>query len=64
MGYKIIPNGFVFELDDGDVSVWIDQEEIYMRAVDRGSRDPVELSPKDARQLAAALLELADRIHD
>jgi hypothetical protein len=53
-----------FELFGGDVRVWIEQEEIHMKAVDRGSRDPVELTPTMARELAAVLLELADRTDD
>jgi len=64
MGYKVVNDRPVFQLLDGDVSVWIDQEEIYMKAVDRRSRDPVELTPKEARELAAVLLEMADRTDD
>jgi hypothetical protein len=64
MGYKVVHDRPVFQLLDGDVSVWIDQEEIYMKAVDRRSRDPVELTPSEARQLAAVLLEMADRLDD
>jgi hypothetical protein len=52
----------VFKLLDGDVRVWIEQEEIHMIAVERGA--PVELTPKMARQLAAVLLEMADRTDD
>lgn len=54
----------IFQLFDGDVRVWIEQEEIYMIAHDPKYHDPVELTPKMARQLAAVLLELADRTDD
>lgn len=47
-----------FELMDGDVRVWIEQETVHMIAIDRG--DPVELPAFMARELAAALLRMAD----
>jgi hypothetical protein len=53
-----------FELFDGDVCVWIEQEAIHMKAHDRRSRDPVELTETMARELAAVLLELAARLDD
>jgi hypothetical protein len=53
-----------FELFGGDVRVWIEQEAIHMKAVDRRSRDPVELTEAMARELAAVLLEMAARLDD
>jgi hypothetical protein len=54
-----------FELFDGDARVWIEQEEIHMIARDHLSKtDPIELTPRMARELASVLLELADRTDD
>jgi hypothetical protein len=65
MGYKVGHNGPLFELLDGDVYVWVVPDEaIYLKAVDRRSRDPVELTPTMARELAAVLLEMAARLDD
>jgi hypothetical protein len=56
--------GSVFELLDGDVRIWVEQEAIHMIAGDLQHRDPVELTSKMARQLAIALKEMADRLED
>jgi hypothetical protein len=53
-----------FELFNGDVRVWIEQEAIHMVARDPRSHDPVELTEAMARRLAAVLLELAARLDD
>jgi hypothetical protein len=53
-----------FQLVDGDVRVWIEQEAIHMIAHDPQYHDPVELTSTMARQLAAVLLDGADRLHD
>ncbi len=45
----------------GDLSVWIEQEAIHIKSVDKYG-DPVELSESEARFLAAQLLRLADKI--
>ncbi len=62
MGDKASHNRSAFELLDGDVRVWIEQEAIHIIAVDR--RDPVELTEVMARELAAALLEMAAQLDD
>jgi hypothetical protein len=65
MGNEASNNRSVFELLDGSVRVWVEPEEaIYMIAVDPQHRDPVELTSKMAKQLAAALQEMADRLDD
>jgi hypothetical protein len=51
-----------FQLLDGDVAVWIEQESIHLRASERQSGDPVELTADLAKRLAAALLEMADAL--
>ncbi len=51
-----------FRLLDGDVRAWIEQESIHLIAKDGKFNDPVELTAKMARQLAAALTELASRV--
>jgi hypothetical protein len=44
----------------GDVAVWVDgQMNLHVKAI-VGQRDPVELSPDEARILAAILLGLAE----
>ncbi|SOD73464.1 hypothetical protein SAMN05892883_2760 [Jatrophihabitans sp. GAS493] len=46
-----------------DVDLWLDGDEpIMLRAFD--GNDPVELTAQDAKDLAVALLELADRAED
>jgi hypothetical protein len=52
----------LFEFEDGDVQVWVEQESIHLRACDGAYRDPVEITSKTARQLAERLKELADII--
>jgi hypothetical protein len=65
MGYRAGKTRPVFELLNGDVRLWAEPEEgIYMRAVDSKSRDPVELTSKMAKELAAVLLEMADQLQD
>jgi hypothetical protein len=54
----------LFEFEDGDVQVWVEQESIHLRACDGASRDPVEITCKTVRQLAEKLKELADIIDD
>ena len=55
-------NGFEFE--GGEIQVWIEQEQIHIIACDKKYRDLVELKADTARELAAKLLDLADRIGD
>jgi hypothetical protein len=65
MGDNASHNQSVFKLLDGSVRVWVEPEEaIYMMAVDPKYRAPVELTSKMAKQLAAVLLEMADRLDD
>jgi len=52
----------VFEFESGDVQMWIEQESIHILACDENYRDPVELTPDTARQVAQKLNELADLI--
>ncbi|HZL36259.1 MAG TPA: hypothetical protein VFC78_13155 [Tepidisphaeraceae bacterium] len=48
-----------FELMNGDVRIWIEQESIHIAASDRTHHDPVEITAKMARALAAKLDEMA-----
>ena len=57
-----MPEKKVFELDGGEVTIWIEQESIHILACDKSHRDPVELTSDSARQLAQRLNELADLI--
>jgi hypothetical protein len=51
----------VVTIVEDDVYLWIEQEDtIHLRATHKG--DPVELTPKEARRLAEALVRLADKI--
>jgi hypothetical protein len=52
----------IFELVNGDVRLWVEQETIHLAAFDRPHCDPVELSTKMARALAAKLKEMADKL--
>ena len=52
----------IFQFEDGDVQIWIEQESIHVRAHDASFKDPVELTADTARQIARKLNELADAI--
>ena len=54
----------IFALMNGDVRMWIEQEVIHLVAFDRPYHDPVELTTEMARELAAKLREMADKIGD
>jgi hypothetical protein len=54
----------IFQLLGGDIRVWIEQEAIHMIANDRRHNDPVELTGKEARHLAATLIEMANRLNE
>lgn len=56
--------GKIFEFEGGEIRVWVEQESIHIVACDKDYRDPVELTADAARQLAAKLEELADRIDE
>jgi hypothetical protein len=49
----------VFELMEGAIRVWVEQEAIHIIAFDRPHLDPVELTSSMARQLADALTKMA-----
>jgi hypothetical protein len=55
------PNRDSFELMDGDIRVWIEQEAVHIKAIEQISGDPVELTSAMARRLADALNRLADQ---
>jgi hypothetical protein len=51
-----------FEMMDGNIRFWIEQESsIHIQAFDHRCHDPVELTWRQARQLASALQAMADR---
>ena len=50
----------MFELLDGEVRAWIDQEGIHIIAGDLQHGDPTELTANMARALATELRRLAD----
>ena len=52
----------VFEFEDGDIRMWIDQGTIHLFACDKEYRDPIELTTDAARQIAQKLITLADRV--
>jgi hypothetical protein len=51
-----------FELLDGEVRLWVDQDALHIIAGDLRHNDPVELTSKMARKLACELERLADII--
>ncbi|HEX5244535.1 MAG TPA: hypothetical protein VFW23_14830 [Tepidisphaeraceae bacterium] len=51
-----------FELLNGDIRVWLEQEAIHLRASDGKTGDPVELTTDNARTLAMKLIQFADRL--
>ncbi len=61
-GDKNVQKNNVFEFENGDVQIWIEQDSIHMRACDKSYNDPIELTSDTARQLAQRLNELADII--
>jgi len=52
-----------FYLSDGEISVWVEQEAIHIKAIDK-SGDPVEITKDRALELAEALKQLAATIAD
>jgi hypothetical protein len=48
------------EFAGGDVRMWLDQGVVMLKAVDPHYRDPVELNEDEAREIAHALVRLAD----
>lgn len=54
----------VYELEGGDVRLWIEQEAIHLKACDSRHGDPAELTAESARELAKLLLKMADQIDD
>lgn len=47
-----------FELLEGEISLWVEQESVHIKAVDPHG-DPVELTSEMCKDLARALEELA-----
>jgi hypothetical protein len=54
------PKQEMFQLLNGDVKAWIEQETIHMIAID--GRDPVELTQGMARKLSVALVEMTNQL--
>jgi len=61
---KLLRNHQEFDLMNGAVRVWIEQETIHLVAFDRPHHDPVELTSAMARRLAAALKDMADGLDE
>jgi hypothetical protein len=56
-------NNEMIELDNGNVSMWIENESsIMFKAAVKGYNDPVELTIDEARVIAESLLSLAERL--
>jgi hypothetical protein len=51
-----------FEVSNGEVRLWIEQESLHLRATDAHG-DPVELTKEEAAKLAEALLSFSKEIH-
>ncbi len=54
----------VFELQDGEVRVWIEQETIHIIAGDLQYGDPTELTANMARKLATELERIASLLDE
>jgi hypothetical protein len=54
----------VFELLEGAIRLWVEQDAIHIIAFDRPHLDPVELTPAMARQLADALTKMAEQLDE
>jgi hypothetical protein len=52
-------NGDLWRL--GDIALWVEQESSLQLKAVTGLGDPVELSPDEAKRLAQALLEYAEK---
>ena len=52
-----------FELSNGDVRLWLEQESLHLIAVDSNG-DPVELSKNEVIKLGETLLKFAEEIDD
>lgn len=51
----------IFEMSDGEVRLWIEQESLHIRAIEANG-DPVELTKEEAKKLAEALVEFCNAI--
>jgi len=51
----------IFEISDGEVRLWIEQENLHIRAIDSHG-DPVELTKEEAVKLAEALIRFSKEI--
>jgi len=51
----------VIKIFGDDISLWIEQETVHLRAVDRYG-DPIEMTPEMCKQLATELLSLSDKV--
>jgi len=56
------PKEIYFELDNGDIRLWIEQGESLMLKAITGFGDPVELSADEASKLVEALFQMINRI--
>lgn len=52
-----------FQISDGEVRVWLEQETVHMKAVTPYG-DPVELWKDEAIELAEAILKIAQEIKE
>ncbi|VAX11593.1 hypothetical protein MNBD_GAMMA26-660 [hydrothermal vent metagenome] len=57
-------NGKVFSLGDGEVRLWIEQDGAVCLKAATKFNDPVELTPKEALELAHLLKTLSEQISD
>jgi hypothetical protein len=64
MGDRTSCNQSIFKVLDGDIRIWVEPDEAIYMIIDSKYRAPVELTSKMGKQLAAALLEMADRLED
>lgn len=53
-----------FEMDDGNISIWIDGNSIQLKVCNKKYNDPVDLSSEEAKEFAYRLLELVKIIDD
>jgi hypothetical protein len=60
---EFMEKGNAYDLSDGELRVWIEQEAIHIKAIDKFG-DPVGLTKEKALELAEVLKRLAGKIVD
>lgn len=57
-------HSYYFELDNGNISAWIDGDSIQIKCIDRNFSDPVDLSSEQVKEFAKKLMDLVGIVEE